>query len=206
MMTRLRAWGLLLVVSLCAATAWAGTIDTGFLEQPWPKQWVHTYEIGKSQVRWREKASRTEGIFAGAEFVAPTTLQKTWDLANDYTDVGRKTPGVTAVRFLEQTPIRQVIQIDVKILWKTLTLTFEVEQDPPNAIRFRLVNREIGEYLGVSSMRAEGEHTRMELATWLRPAVQVPSGLILMAERAVLLKGIHNFLRTSERAARPSPT
>lgn len=184
----------------------ADSIETAFLEQPWPRQRVREYEVYKYPVRWRQRVSKTDGIFAGASFVAPSRLARTWQLATDYTDLGRMTPGVSAVRFLENTPTRQVVQIDVEILWKDLTLTFEVEQDEPHAVRFRLLNEFIGEYRGVSVFRPEGEQTAVELATWLKPAVPVPSRLIIWAERVVLLKGIRRFLETCERAPAPSAT
>jgi len=195
---RIRPSHVLALVLFSASQAFAGSIDTGFLEQPWTKQRVRDYEVGKYQVRWRQKASRNEGIFAGASFVAPTPLEQTWTVATDYTDLGTMTPGVTAVRFVENTPRRQVIQIDVKVLWKKLTLTFEVEQDPPTAVRFRLVNQEIGEYRGVCLFRSERTQTSVELATWLKPAVRVPAGLVLWVERVTLLEGIRHFLEACE--------
>jgi len=185
-------------VWVCAPAVWAGSIETEFLEQPWPRQMVREYEVGKWPVRWRQKASVTEGIFAGASFNTTTPLEQTWELATDYTDLGSMTPGVTAVRMIEQTPTRQVIQIDIKVLWKTLRLRFEIEQERPDAVRFRLVNPELGEYRGVCLMRQEPNHTQVELATWLKPAVRLPSGLILSVERIVLLRGIRNFLETCE--------
>lgn len=176
----------------------AGSIDTAFLEQPWPRQWVHDYEVGHETVRWRQKATRKEGIFAGASFLVPSGLQRTWALANDYTDLGTMTPGVSGVRFLERTPTRQVIQVDITVLWKQLTLVFEVEPDPPTATRFRLVNPTLGEYRGVALMRPEGVQTRVELATWFKPAVRVPGRLVLLVERLVMLRGIRNFLKSCE--------
>lgn len=196
---RWAAWPWVFTLALAAPAA-AGSIDTSFLERRWPRQHEREFEVHKYPLRWRQRLSRTEGIFAGAGFTAPSRLDRTWQLATDYTDLGRMTPGVSAVRFLESTPTRQVVQIDVEILWKDLTLTFEVEQDPPHAVRFRLLNEFIGEYRGVSLFRPEGEQTAVELATWLRPAVPVPGRLILWAERVVLLKGIRRFLEACERA------
>ncbi len=195
--------GLVIIIGLVlsATSVSAGSIETAFLEQPWPKQWVHEYEVGKYAVRWRQKAKAGEGIFAGASFVAAADLQRTWALATDYTDLGTMTPGVERVRWLERTPTRQVIQIDVQVLWKTLQLTFEVEQDPPKAVRFRLLNPEVGEYRGVCLMQQEGTKTRVDLATWLKPAFSVPGGLVLWVERVVLLRGIRKFLETCEHAS-----
>lgn len=100
-------------------------------------------------MRWRQRASKGEGIFAGVRFVAPLPRELVWNLANDYQDIGQMTPGVTAVRYLERSERRQVIQLDVKILWKTFQLTFEVEHDPPASVRFRLIHEALGEYRGV---------------------------------------------------------
>lgn len=187
---------LLLVLSIPAVQA--GSIDTAFLEAPWPKQRVHEYEVDKYMIRWRQKASDEEGIFAGASFVAPSPIERTWTLATDYSDLGTKTPGVEAVRYLENTPERQVIQIDVKVLWKMLTLTFEIERQAPEAVRFRLLNDWIGEYRGMCLMRPRDGQTEVEVATWLQPLVRVPKRLILYAERVILLKGIRNFLESCE--------
>jgi len=192
-------WFSMLLLGVSPAVA--ASIDTAFLEQPWPRQWVRDYEVGKYPVRWRQKPSAREGLFAGAAFVTPTPPQQTWTLATDYSDLGTMTPGVSAVRFLENTPTRQVIQIDVKVLWKQLQLTFEVEQEAPRVVRFRLVNQEIGEYRGVCVLSPEGQATRIELATWLKPVVRVPSGLVLWVERVVLLRGIRNFLEACEHTA-----
>lgn len=197
--------GLLAVLAAWAVLvppAWAGSIDTAFIEQPWPRQWVRELEVGPHPVRWRQRASKQDGLFAGVRFTAPLPRQRVWELANRYDDIGTLTPGVTAVRFLEQSPTRQVIQIDVKVLWKTLRLTFEVEQTPPEAIRFRLVNELLGEYRGVCRFEeaapgADGRPaTALELSTWLKPARPVPAGLLLAVERMVLLQGARGFLET----------
>ena len=183
----------------------AGTIDTELLQTPWPKQLVRHLEVGRYEVQWRQRASRREGIFAGVRFLAPLDRQSVWDKTNDFSEIGRMTPGVTAVRFLEQGPTRQVIQLDVKVLWKTLQLTFEVEQDPPRAIRFRLVNEVLGEYRGVCWLE-EGSQagTLVELATWLQPSRPLPMGLILVVERMTLLEGVKSFLEECEQYPQPS--
>jgi len=190
---------------------WAGTIDTAFIEQPWPAQSARTYEVGRHEVRWRQRASRKDGIFAGVRFTVPLDRSIVWQLSNDYQDIGKVTPGVTAVRFLEQTPTRQVIQIDVKVLWKTVQLTFEVEQDPPKATRFRLVNKALGEYRGVCTFEeptAPGQAgasaaTQVELATWLQPVRPVPMGLLLYVERVTLMKAARSFLKQCEQYPLP---
>ena len=181
-------------------------VDTSALRQPWPKQWTHTYEVHRDQVQWRHRISRTEGLFAGVTFLAPSDRQTVWDLANNYTDVGGMTPGVTAVRVLKPQPNRQVIQVDIKVLWKTLQLTFEIEQDPPHEISIRLTNQAIGEYRGVclfdeapTAGGAASPETRVEIATWLKPARPVPLRLLLLVERTSMLRGVRNFLETCEK-------
>ncbi|MBI2885235.1 MAG: SRPBCC family protein [Candidatus Omnitrophica bacterium] len=179
----------------------AGTIDTTALEGAWPKQRVRNYEVWRYMVRWRERASSREGIFAGAEFTAPAVPASVWDVSEDYTDLGRMTPGIESVTVLEQSPTRQVVQTDIKVLWKTLRLTFEIEQDPPRAIRFRLINDAIGEYLGVCRFSPHEQGTAVEMATWLRPAIKIAPGLILLGQRIVMLRGIRQFLKACEEAA-----
>lgn len=198
-----------LLALLCAPAALAGSIDTAFLEQPWPDQRVRQTEVGRHPVTWRQRAGKADGIFAGVAFTVPLEREATWRLANAYQDVGHITPGVTAVRYLERTDTRQVIQVDVKILWKKLQLTFEVEQEPPDAIRFRLVNRTLGEYRGLCRFEegsAPGKDgtpqpaTVMELITWLQPARPVPQGLLLSVERMTMLRGVRDFLKACDRA------
>lgn len=185
-----------------ASVASAGSIETGFLEQPWPTQRTHEYEIRKYAVQWRQAVKgKGEEIFAGSSFVAPASPQAVWNLTADYADLGTMTPGVEHVQFLEDTPARQVIQIDIKVLWKKLRLVFEIEREPQTVTRFRLMNEVVGEYRGVCRISPEGAQTRVELATWLQPAVRVPTGLILWVERAAMLKGIRGFLEACERAS-----
>lgn len=204
-MGRATSLWLVYLVSLAPAVT-AGTIDTDVLQRPWPKQRVRTYEVGRSPVQWRQRASKAEGILAGARFQVPLPRQQVWDLSSDFSDIGRMTPGVTSVTFLERTPTRQVIQIDVKVLWKTLRLKFEVEEEPPYVMRFRLVNKAIGEYRGVcvfeASAPAQGsmsqEETTVALSTWLKPARPIPSGLLLLVERMTMLNGIKSFLASCD--------
>ena len=200
-------------IFLLPAVLSAGTIDTEFLQKPWPKQIIRHLEVGRYEVQWRQRASRRDGVFAGVRFLAPLDRQSVWDKTNDFSELGRMTPGVTAVRFLEQGPTRQVIQLDVKVLWKTLQLTFEVEQDPPRAIRFRLVNEVLGEYRGVCWLEdpletAAGTEsqskTLVELATWLQPSRPLPMGLILVVERMTFLEGVKSFLEECERYPKDS--
>lgn len=184
---------------LLTSLASAGTIETTFLEQPWPKQRVKEYEIDKYPVQWRQAVKgKGQEIFAGASFTVPAAQETVWNLATDYTGLGTMTPGVEHVQFLEDTSARQVIQIDMKVLWKKLRLVFEIEREPLTITRFRMLNEAIGDYRGVCRISPEGGQTRVELATWLKPAVRVPTGLILWVERAVMLKGIREFLEACE--------
>ena len=182
-------------------------IDTSFVEQPWKKQIVRELEVGRWPIRWRERATKKDGIFAGVAFVAPVELQKAWSLSSGYGDLGEKTPGVKSVKVVEQGPNRQLVEAEVDVLWLTLTLNFEVEQDPPRAMRFRLFNPEIGEYLGVCRFseaeassdgrtKDAGSATTMELSTWFKPVKPVPSGLVLLAQKQVMLRGARAFLES----------
>ena len=200
----LAAW---VAVFLLPAALSAGAIDTEFLQKPWPKQIVRHLEVGRQEVQWRQRASRREGVFVGVRFLAPLDRQAVWDKTSDFSDIGRMTPGVSAVRFLEQGPTRQVIQLDVKVLWKQLQLIFEVEQDPGQAIRFRLVNEVLGEYRGVCWLEdppsaaaggGQAPQTVVELATWLKTSRPIPAGLLLFIERKVFLDGVKNFLKECE--------
>ena len=195
-------------VLLLPPTLSAGTIDTEFLQKPWPRQVVRHLEVGRYEVQWRQQAGRREGVFAGVRFLAPLDRASVWEQTRDFSDIGRMTPGVLAVRILEEGPTRQVIQLDVKVLWRSLQLTFEVEQDPGETIRFRLVNELLGEYWGVCWLEdppttAGGEGatpgTMVELATWLKPSRPIPGGLLLFVERKVFLDGVRNFLEECER-------
>ncbi len=190
-----------LMVLVMMAPAWAGTIETEFIEQPWPREYVHELEVGRHPVRWRQRITKQDGLFAGVQCTVPLSRKATWDKATEYQDIGKMTPGVTAVRYTEKTDTRQVIEMDVKILWKTLTMRFEIEQDPPNAVRFRWVDKTLGEYRGVTTFQelppaspGAPPQTVMALSTWLKPARPVPARLLLMVERITMLKGVETFL------------
>ena len=164
-------------------------------------------EVGRHEVQWRQRISRTEGLFAGVAFTAPIRRTRMWQRATAYTDIGRTIPGVLAVQYLERRPERQVIQVDLKVLWRTLRLTFEVEQEAPNAIRFQLIHQYVGEYRGLCvfeelpSASADGARsaaTRVNLTTWYQPSRPVPLRLLLLVERIALLQGIESFLASCE--------
>jgi hypothetical protein len=195
---------------LCG-TAAAASIDTTILEQPWPRQWVHEYEVGRYPVRWRQSAGKAQGILAGVRFEAPLGREAVWGLTTHYADVGQMVPGVRAVRILQEGPNRKVIQVDVKVLWKELQLSFEVEHEPPRAIRFRLTNEALGEFRGLTVLEerpaagpGQPASTVVELSTWLRPARPVPVKLLLLVERMSLLQGARRFLESCEPQRRTS--
>ena len=190
---------------LAGAGLLGAAIDTGFLERPWPKERIRTFEVGRYAARWRQRLSKTEGLFAGVRVATPFPRQRVWELANEYQDLGHMTPGVTAVRYVEQTPTHDVIQIDVKILWKSFTLAFEVDKEPPAIVRFQLDNPTLGQYRGLCRFDEAGPGTEVELATWLKPARPVPLGLLLVVERATMLHGLKEFLRVCERSASLTP-
>ena len=201
-----------LTVLLLTAPVWAGTIDTEFIEQTWPKESAREFEVGRYPVRWRQRITKQDGLFAGVRFTAPVPQQTAWTKANAYQDVGKITPGVTAVRYTEKTETRQVIEMDVKILWKTLTMRFEIEQDPPNAVRFRWVDKGLGEYRGVTTFEtlppeAPGgpPRTAMTISTWLKPSRPVPMRLLLLVERVTMLQGVKSFLNACEQPSGPPP-
>ncbi len=183
--------------------AWA-SIDVDFLRKPWPKEHKKNVEIGRTPAQWRQYASKKEGIFAGMRFKTPFAQKLVWQQANDFSDVGKKTPGVTAVRFTENTPTRQVIQVDIKVLWKKLTLTFEIEEESEQVMKFRMANKALGEYRGVSVFTPltspEGiPLTEIELSTWLKTSRPVPNRLLLAIERMAMLQGAEEFLKDLER-------
>jgi len=186
----------------------AEPLDVEFLRQPWPNEIVRELEVGRYPVRWRQRVSRQDGLFAGVRYEAPLSRQAVWDRAADYHDIGRLTPGVRAVRFLEDTPTRQVIQLDVKVLWKHVTLTFEVERDPPREIRFRWPGGRWGELTGVCVFQ-DGSvpgRTMVELATRFQPSRPLPLGLLLVVERAALLGAVKEFLESCDRQRRVNDT
>jgi hypothetical protein len=184
----------------------SGAIDTNFLEQPWPKQRVHEFEVGRHPVRWRQLAGRERGIFAGAQFTTASPLQTTWDLATEYRDVGAMTPGVTAVTTSTHDDRHQTVDVTVKVLWRVLHLRFEVEQDPPRAVRFHVVNDLVGDYRGALLLAPseDGQGTRGEVLTWFQPARPLPQGLVLTVQRMVLLQGVREFMAACDDAAAPA--
>lgn len=188
--------------------AFAGAaIDTSDLQQPWPKQWTHEYELGRTPVRWRQKLSKQQGLWAGVAFTAPRPRDAVWALSNDYSDVGKMAPGVQAVRVREEGPNRKVVQVDVKILWKSLTLNFEFEEDPPNAVRFRWKDARFGEYIGLatfSDVPAKPEHsparTSVTVSTRFMPYSPAPLRLLLGVERVAMLSATRDFLKSCDKS------
>ena len=185
---------------LLSATTAAWTIDTEELLKPWPRQTVRELEVGRTPVRWRQRVSRADGLWTSLRFEAPLPLQTTWELSNQYEDVSRITPGVTALRYLEKSERREVIQIDVKALWKSVTLTFEIEQEPPRDVRFRWRDQRFGEIIGACTFTAspDAQRTMVEMATRFRARRPVPLGLLAAFERITMLKAVKSFLRTCD--------
>jgi hypothetical protein len=181
-------------------------IDAAGLEEAWPKQRIQELEVGRHAVRWRHKASRAEGIFSGIRFTAPAPVETVWERAADYQGIGPTVPGVRRVRTADQGEGRQVVDIDAKVLWREFTMRFEVEQDPPNTMRFRLVRPAVGEFQGIARFRPAGSPeapgTVIELSTWLRPTRAVPIRLLLAVERMAMLHGTKAFLGQFEPASR----
>jgi len=200
-MKRLPLLSALVLASLCwAGAVRAGSIDTSRLEEPWPREHVRELEVGRHPVRWRQYARPEDGIFAGVSFVAPTDVQTTWNLTTDYRDLGAITPGVSDVQYLEQSEARDVIRVEIKVLWKTLYLTFEIEREPPLISRFRLANELIGEYRGMCRFQTDDSGgTAVDMATWLKPSHPVPARLILLVQRMVLLPAVRDFMDECER-------
>ncbi|MBI2173795.1 MAG: hypothetical protein HYU33_01180 [Candidatus Omnitrophica bacterium] len=201
-----RCFGLTLWILIIPTTlVCAGSIETAFLERPWPKEQVRQVEVGRYEVRWRQKIDRKEGLFTGARFEAPMDRQKMWEATGQYSQIGSMTPGVTAVRIIEDSPGRQVIQVDVKVLWKSLRLTFEIEREPPEIIRFRLVNKLLGQYTGVCTFKelapsaTQRLKTQVDLSTHLLPSRPMPLGLLAIVERMTLLQAIQKFLEACEK-------
>ena len=178
--------------------------DTSMLEQPWPKAKTSELEVGRYPVRWRHFASKRHGIYAGVRFDVPLGREEVWRRSNEYQDVGKTIPGVEAVRYLEQSDTHELIQIDVKVLWKELTLNFEIEKDPPRLMRFQLRNPSFGEYRGVCLYEERQDPatgattTSVDLSTWLDPARPVPLRMLLMVERMALLQGARKFLEACD--------
>jgi len=195
-----------LAVVFGAAVLAAAAIDTETIERPWPKEHTREYEVGRDTVRWRQKVDKRQGLFAGMRFTVPRERQAVWKLSNDYSGVGHITPGVEAVRYIKEGPNRQIIEVDMKVLWKLFTLRFEMEQEPPKAVRFRWADERFGEYLGVAvfeEVAGTGKDaapaTRVDLSTRFLPVHPVPMHLLLGVERIAMLTAAKKFLKACER-------
>jgi len=203
----MRTLWVLFFLAVWPALAAAGSIDTSNLEGPWPEERVRETEVHKYAVQWREHLDEKDGMYMGVRFTVPTDRAATWDLATaDYAEVGEMVPGLRELRVIEDTPKRQVVEIDIKILWAELTLTFEIEREPPEALRFRLVNKQIGQYIALYSLDEPGGAvvsmdpavTQVELSAWLMPARPVPVGMLVTAERMIFLRTAREFLKACE--------
>jgi hypothetical protein len=203
--TKAGRWLIAIVSGLlaCGTGAWAGAIDTNVIEGVWPKQKSRVFEVGRHEINWRQAATKEHGVRVGATFTAPLPVDRVWAQSGDYSKIGTMTPGVKAVRRTPISPGHEMIELDAKVLWKTITLKFEVEQDAPRATRFRLADERLGEYLGVCLYEAAGpEATRVQMITSLKPAVSVPLSLLMLVQRRVFLVGIRNFLEACDKEAK----
>jgi hypothetical protein len=191
-----------LLALLASGTAAA---DHEPLAAVWASRRGRLLEVGRHEVEWRERIDRAQGILAGIRFTAPRDRDTVWRLANDYAEIGRKTPGIRQVAILERQPNRQVLQVDVKVLWKEVSLRFDVEQSPPAMIRFRWLGGPHGTYEGLCLFEpAEaGEATQVRLSTRLQLARRVPARLLLTAERVMMLHAARAFLDSLDPPQRP---
>jgi len=180
-----------------AETAAPDDFEVEFIQAEWPEQAVREFEVDKYPVRWRHRLAGDD-IFAGIRFTAPLARQPLWELTTDYADVSRMAPGVESMRYLEQSETRQVIELTVKVLWKTMTLTFEIEHAAPRMVRFRWRYPGLAEYRGVCTLEEAGEQTVVELSTWLSSKRSLPKRLLLVALRMVMLDGAKNLLQQCE--------
>lgn len=197
---------LVVLAALLASTAFCfAAIDTGSLEQPWPKQLCRDYEAGRFPVKWRHKLIKKEGLFAGVSFTAKGGLQAVWDLATDYSNVDKATAAIQALRVREESANRQSVEVELKVLWKTMTLTFEVEKEAPNALRFRWNDMRFGEFKGVALFSEEAASkenpeggTRVAVSTLFHPYRAAPLRLLLGFQRMAMLHASRDFLEACE--------
>ncbi len=169
----------------------------------WESRRARHLEVGRHDVEWRERIDRADGILAGVSFIAPRGRDAVWRLATDYAGIGRTTPGIRQVTYLERQPDRQVIQVDVKVLWKEVRLLFDVEQSPPSMIRFRWLGQGHGAYEGLCLFEPaqDGAATRVRLTTRMKLARRIPARLLLTAERVMMLHAARAFLDSLESPA-----
>ena len=196
----IRALALLFAVTAVPISA-ASTLGTEWLSDTWPGERVRTIEVRNHPVRWRQAKRRDEGAFAGVRFHAPIARSDAWAASTDYPRVGRTLSPVTRVTVTEKGGGLRLVEVEGKILWRTVRLAFEVEQEPPDLLRFRLVKSRLGEYEGICLFEpAAGGGTTIELSTRVLPAsARVPLGMLLVFERMAMLQGVQGFLEASAR-------
>ncbi len=178
-----------------------GAIDTAWLEQPWPRQHVRELEVGRYPVRWRQHIDATQGLLAGVAFTAPLDRERVWELATAVTDLQGISPHIVSVALDEDAPERQVVRLELQVLWKRVALRFEIERNPPSAVRFQFSHDQLGTYRGVCTFAEAGGGTRIAASTQLQPSRPRPLQLILALERIVLLRGVRGFLERCEQEA-----
>ncbi|HEX9780700.1 MAG TPA: SRPBCC family protein [bacterium] len=187
------------IVSLSAGAPAHGAIETEFIEAAWRERPGTELEVGPHPVRWRQHVGEAGELFAGVAFTAPLAREAFWEVAADPDELEAVSPDIVSVTVLESSPSRRVVQIDARILWMTVPLTFEIEEDRPELIRFRLLSGLIGEFRGVCRLTDEADQapdeprTSVELSTWLNPSRPVPGRLVLALERMVMLNGVREL-------------
>jgi hypothetical protein len=194
--------GLLLAAGVCAAEP----IDVEWLRGAWARAPAREFEVGRHPVQWRQQVGTDGGVLAGLEFAAPCGREALWRQLADAPALGRHLPGVRAVAVTPQGPDRRLIEVTMRVLWKELRLRFEVEQQRLGAedeVRVRLSHEALGEFLGLCALRdgsGEARSSTVRFVSLLRPGRPVPSGVILWAQRAALVRGARNFLASAERS------
>lgn len=162
-------------------------------------------------MRWKHAASKKDGILASVRFTVPLDQAETWSRSNAYQDVGQTIPGVQAVRYIERSDTREIIELDVKVLWRELTLHLDIEKQAPGLLRFQMRNPGIGEYRGLCRYEAVTDPatgqpaTEVDLSTWLVPAKPIPLRLLLAVERMAMLQGAKRFLEAAEQPPKTAP-
>ncbi len=199
---------LMLLLSVCLVVTPAfGSIQTGDLTHKWVEYSERTYEVRRYDVDWRWRVSSDEKIHTGLSFTLPFPRQLLWNQSLKYSLIGEKTRGVKKIEVLYQDAHREIVQVTLKVLWKTATLKIEFERNEPREIRFQIDHSKFGHFRGVVEFKEvprAGDHlqkaTEGELTAVFQPAYDLPSGIVLMVQRMVLLRGLRAYFELCEDA------
>jgi hypothetical protein len=192
--------GVLLILCVVPVDA---AIDTTELEQPWPTQRMRVTEVGTHAVHWRQWDGKDRGLFGSMEFVVPYPLDVVWEQSTNLDDIVAVSPDIQSMRIVETAGHRTVVEAKVRVLWRVVTMVFEIEETPQEVVRFRLYHSETGEYVGMTRFTpvtaeqapaTDGEHTGMVVSTRFRFARQVPGAVVLPLQRMILLRGMKRFM------------